>query len=277
MPKEILTRCGYRCDLCPAYKENIGTKQQKQYVSDGWYKIYGFRIPAEKICCDGCVTAGSTAVNLIDKDCPVRPCVFGKGLENCSQCEDFICGKLKERIVIADDLLKKHGLKLTRIERSFFIKPYENKKRLDILRRVNYPHSRMLNEQMAPDETDITNFINERAMVRAWNNLRVFLKEGYGSDGLVTYGGRKYGWALKYKHGQKTLVTLFPERDSFSVLLVFGKKELEKIDVQKADFSGQILHLIERTKQYHDGKWVWIRLKDQQFYTDICNLINLKS
>jgi len=53
--KAILTRCGYRCDLCLAYKPNIAKHPENQQIlSDGWFKYFGFRLPAEVICCDGC-------------------------------------------------------------------------------------------------------------------------------------------------------------------------------------------------------------------------------
>jgi len=38
MLNEILTRCGYRCDLCLAYKENIIKDDNRALLSDGWYK-----------------------------------------------------------------------------------------------------------------------------------------------------------------------------------------------------------------------------------------------
>jgi len=41
----IITRCGYRCDLCLAYKPNIEAHpENRQILSDGWYKYFGFRI-----------------------------------------------------------------------------------------------------------------------------------------------------------------------------------------------------------------------------------------
>ncbi len=35
----ILTRCGYRCDLCLAYKPNVvAHPANRQKLSDGWYR-----------------------------------------------------------------------------------------------------------------------------------------------------------------------------------------------------------------------------------------------
>ena len=92
----------------------------------------------------------------------------------------------------------------------------------------------------------------------------------------MIYSGKKYGWAVKYKHGQKTIVTLFPERKSFTVLLVLGKKEVEQVFENRNIFTKQILQLIEETKQYHDGRWAWIRIENTMFENDICNLIKSK-
>ena len=128
----ILTRCGYRCDLCLAYKPNVEyspTNQQK--LSDGWYKYFGFRIPPEKIICDGCMSENP---KLIDLSCPVRPCVIEKGLDNCAECEHYICEKLTERLVVYEEVKNRVNAEIPVDDYLCFIRPYENKRRLDSIR-----------------------------------------------------------------------------------------------------------------------------------------------
>lgn len=43
---EILSKCGYRCDLCPAYTGNIGGEEDRMKVSRDWKRLFGFEIPA---------------------------------------------------------------------------------------------------------------------------------------------------------------------------------------------------------------------------------------
>jgi hypothetical protein len=132
MSKELLTRCGYRCDLCLAYKGNVDKEDRRAELSDGWEKYFGFRIPADKIYCEGCMTPGNP--KLIDSACPVRPCVIKKGLNNCSQCPQYPCETINQRFVVYEKVVK--GRKdVTEKDRTLFIKPYENKVRLDELRR----------------------------------------------------------------------------------------------------------------------------------------------
>jgi hypothetical protein len=128
----ILTRCGYRCDLCLAYKPNVEknpTNQQK--LSDGWFKYFGFRLPASEICCDGCM---SDNPKLIDQSCPVRPCVIARGLDNCAQCEQYVCEKLTQRLVVFGEVKRRVGADIPDDDRACFIAPYENRVRLDALR-----------------------------------------------------------------------------------------------------------------------------------------------
>ncbi len=126
---KIITRCGYRCDLCMAYKPNIKSPVDQQSLSDGWFKYFGFRIPAEEIICEGCLNDGK----LIDTACQVRPCVIEKGHDHCGQCENMFCEKLKERIVDVEEMLTKHGT-IPAEDFEKFIKPYANKLRLLSLR-----------------------------------------------------------------------------------------------------------------------------------------------
>ncbi len=130
--KPILSRCGYRCDLCLAYKPNVaGNPSNQQKLSDGWHKYFGFRLPASEICCDGCMAENQ---KLIDKSCQVRPCVIQKRLANCSECGQYVCDKLKERLVVYEDVRNRLGAEIPEEDRASFILPYENRQRLDALR-----------------------------------------------------------------------------------------------------------------------------------------------
>jgi hypothetical protein len=129
---QVLARCGYRCDLCLAYRPNVEAEPFNQKIlSDGWQKYFGFRIPAEHIICDGCMADNA---RLIDKACPVRPCVIQRGLANCSECPDCVCDKLADRLVVYEQLAARHPCPIPPEDRARFIRPYENKERLGQLR-----------------------------------------------------------------------------------------------------------------------------------------------
>ena len=67
---------------------------------------------------------------------PGRHCVTGKGFDNCGSCMDFVCDKLKSRIVERRELEKKLNRELTDKEYELFVRPYESKARLQKIRKA---------------------------------------------------------------------------------------------------------------------------------------------
>lgn len=57
-----------------------------------------------------------------------------RGLDSCSQCDHYVCDKLKERLVVYEEVRSRIGTDIPSDDYRFFIKPYENKLRLEKLR-----------------------------------------------------------------------------------------------------------------------------------------------
>lgn len=129
----VLSLCGFRCDLCLAYQPNIEAHpENRQILSDGWHKYFGFRLPPEEIFCEGCsAESGPT----LDRDCPVRPCAVARGVENCARCQSYICETLTERLIHFEDFQSKFQDPIPDNDRRRFLLPYENAQRLEILRK----------------------------------------------------------------------------------------------------------------------------------------------
>lgn len=275
MKKEILSRCGFRCDLCLAYKENIDKNDQRQILSDGWFKYFGFRIEPDLIICNGCVGDGCLSSKTLDVDCPIRPCTIEKGYENCSQCDDFLCDKFKQRAVDFGDIQKKSKIKIPQRDYKLFISPYENKKRIEDLKQKSNNFSRMLNKEIIPDENIMIKFIGNEIGVM-WQDLLTFIDTDYNLRKSIIFYGKNYGWAVQYKQSNKTVLTLFPERKAFTALIIFGKKELEIIEENLGLLSVNTVDLIHNTQQFHDGKWVFLRILDKVTLNDLYALLNIK-
>jgi hypothetical protein len=58
-----------------------------------------------------------------DKDCPVYPCVCKRGLENCGQCPEFGCDRLKARMDVVEECLAKH-LDVSDEDYRLYFRPY---------------------------------------------------------------------------------------------------------------------------------------------------------
>lgn len=276
MGTEILTRCGYRCDLCHAYKDNILKDDKREILSEGWERIFGFKIAPEDIYCDGCISSNCNDIRLIDTECKVRPCVIKKGYENCSQCHELICNKLAERIVQYDDLKNKSKEKISRSDRKNIIKPYENYERLSAIKEKSGAYSRMYNKMLEPTVTDMEKFIEKKDIISYWRTLMEYINDHYKLDQLIKYGGKNYGWEINYRAGKRSIISLSPEREAFTVLIIFGKKEIEKFNEASDKVTTTTKELIENTKQYHDGKWIWMRVLEERQVNDCITLLTIK-
>ena len=124
--EEILTLCGYRCDLCQFYTKNIKGEKDKEKVSREFNKIFGYNVQPEDVECVGCKKEGKRA----DPNCPVRPCALEKGVANCAHCSKFICDKLKEKINFTEEFLRDNKKPLSKEDFNKYIKPYQSKEKM---------------------------------------------------------------------------------------------------------------------------------------------------
>lgn len=81
---------------------------------------------------------------------------------------------------------------------------------------------------------------------------------------------------LKFKQGQKTILTIYTREDKYIFLIIFGKKECEAFEEQKDTFSQYIKDYYEKSKTYHDGKWMHIEVTTLEQLEEVKKLIMIK-
>ena len=133
---------------------------------------------------------------------------------------------------------------------------------------------RMLNGSEKPTDNDIINTIG--ANLNLWIEMCNYLNENYNFLPELVYYGKKYGWTIRYRKSGKTLCSLFPERGAFTVLIVLGKKEVEKTISMMDKLNSKVRTLIENAEQLRDGRWLWIRVLTKDDMESIKLLLNAK-
>ena len=89
----IIAACGNDCSACPRYVAHPfeKTEEELQHTAELWMKI-GYRdhiVTNEEISCTGCKPENWCRYH-------VAGCCEEKGIANCSQCESYPCGTMKE-------------------------------------------------------------------------------------------------------------------------------------------------------------------------------------
>ena len=110
--------------------------------------------------------------------------------------------------------------------------------------------------------------------VKLWRELRTYISKHYDHEPVLSIGKKDYDWTIRYRRSGKTLVTLSPEENDFCVLVVLGKAEVEK--VKNATLNIFVKNVFVKAKQYHDGRWLFIRPRNNKDIESIKTLLNIK-
>jgi hypothetical protein len=100
---EEIAYCGLVCTKCPAY---LGTqtndKELLNVTAKRWSEMSGMDISADDLLCDGC-KSDSERVCVFRGKCDIRACCIEKVLQNCAECDTYVCDKLKGFFEMAPD------------------------------------------------------------------------------------------------------------------------------------------------------------------------------
>jgi hypothetical protein len=136
----FIAKCGCNCTICPTYKNNIQTLEQRRRCSSGWQRFLGIRLSPEKLrACDGCSLPDSDR-NTYYLNCKVRKCCIENGIDNCAYCSAFPCKELEtvhsiQTIQSKDDFTSLMGIDIDEADFQRFIEPYAGLKHLNDIRK----------------------------------------------------------------------------------------------------------------------------------------------
>lgn len=86
------------------------------------------------------------------------------------------------------------------------------------------------------------------------------------------------GWNIKFKKSGKTLCTIYPRENYFTVLVVVGTKEKETIEELLLKLSPLIQKIYNETKEGMGQRWLMIDLEDKdKTFSDVLKLIGVRA
>jgi hypothetical protein len=136
--------------------------------------------------------------------------------------------------------------------------------------------NRLTDPKRAPKDVEIARWVGSRG-IKCWRQVREFIDENY--PGVFSpewlFGGKKHGWSLRYKRG-KSFCTFVPERGRFSLLLVFGREERERVEKIKSGLTPCTREAYQAAATYHDGKWLVLDVHTIQTVRDVERLLAVK-
>lgn len=135
---------------------------------------------------------------------------------------------------------------------------------------------RIYTQDPLPDLKELRKFISSKKAIKAFDSLLKFLDDNYNFEQQIVFGGKKFGVMVRYRKNGKTLVSIFPEKDAFSVVLVYGKKEVILFEANREAFGSFMTDIFDNTPQLHDGRWMLITLSDDSQLPELEKMIMIK-
>ena len=77
------------------------------------------------------------------------------------------------------------------------------------------------------------------------------------------------GWNVKYKKSGRSLCTLYPEKGTFSVLVVIGERERPEMELLLPTFSEYLQELYRKTQVSMGQRWLMIDVTDEEILEDV--------
>lgn len=113
-------------------------------------------------------------------------------------------------------------------------------------------------------------------LFEVWIKLNDLIESKYDMDRLWNSGGKKWTYEYKYRKGGKSLCALYAKKNVFGFMIIFGKDERAKFEVNRNDYSLDVQRVYDESTTYHDGKWMMFKLTDTSLLPDMEKLLLIK-
>lgn len=126
-----------------------------------------------------------------------------------------------------------------------------------------------------PTEYEMNNYINNDL----WKDFCKYIKEKYNIDPKFEFSkcSFEYGWNIKFKKGSKSLCTVYPRENYFTVMIVIGQKEKDIFEKMLSSLSIDLQQIYKMTKEGNGQKWLMIDLEDDDIrYNDVKRIIDIR-
>lgn len=107
-----------------------------------------------------------------------------------------------------------------------------------------------------------------------WDGLTQNMTSRMGAKGSWEWGGPRYGWEQRFKRAGRPFATLTPGDGAFTALVILGHEEAERAALLA--LGDRTRRTFEDARQYHDGRWLYLRIETAEDVADVEALLRAK-
>jgi len=124
---------------------------------------------------------------------------------------------------------------------------------------------------------ELSGYIEEPAL-SWWLDINAFLQNTYKAKPKMSFSkcSMQKGWNVKYQKSGKSLCTLYPEKESFIVLIVVKLELIPIIEAMKNEFEPVVLDVVKSARPFNGTKWLMINVQSEAILKNARELLVLK-
>ena len=138
-------------------------------------------------------------------------------------------------------------------------------------------HERLRDKDVVPDEDTIIRHLGRQSYERLTEFEKILGSKYQLSKDLKFPFGKDYGWGYKYSHKSAHLCYVFFEKDSFTVTLQIGDKQVKSVE-------SILFSLLQKTQTLWEnrypcgehGGWIHYRVLSENEMADVVKLIEIR-
>ncbi len=124
-----------------------------------------------------------------------------------------------------------------------------------------------------PEDEDIREALN--GSCRLWEEIKEYMVSNLGTmTEEWKFYGKSSGWTLLLKHKKRTIIYMFPGKDFFTTLFVYGDKAMEQAGT--SNLPDYIIDRIHSAEPYMEGRSFQVEVKSEQDLAHVKVLIDIK-
>ncbi len=123
-----------------------------------------------------------------------------------------------------------------------------------------------------PSDADILNIVGKAR--DKWEMLYSYMTHESRLKEEMKFYGINYGWALRFSRSGKYNITLYPDKDCFTLQIILNKNQVES--ALMAGLDPKIVSIINDTQTIYEGKWIYMKIHGEFDMKDIIKLIDIR-
>jgi hypothetical protein len=107
-----------------------------------------------------------------------------------------------------------------------------------------------------------------------WEYILNYITTELNLKGDFKFYGINYGWALRFKKSGKSIISLYPDKDCFTIQVILNKTQIES--ALSENLNEKLVKTIRNTNEFNEGKWIFIRIDKESDMRDILVLVKIR-